>query len=208
MIPGTRDLKNNALYAVQPGLIGILICYLSQSRSQQRNAIPKVVFTAEMNSRIKYYFDTESSQYKRVRVSTGDIVVNFSGILFLTLGIAGIMTLFYNTYFESPYELRLSNQVKEMEFYFGELNKKVELLSGALSSVEHRDDHIYRAVLGSTPIDPAIRIGGIDGNDRYVELRQKKLPVGEMIIELNEKVDRLRRNLYIESLSQDELAQI
>jgi murein DD-endopeptidase MepM/ murein hydrolase activator NlpD len=156
-------------------------------------------------ARIKYYFDTESSQYKRVKTGTGDILLNFSGILILSFGIGGAMSLFYNNYFESPRELRLSHEVKEMEFYYGQLNKKVESLSVALTSVEHRDDNIYRAVLGSTPIDPSIRDGGVGGNDRYGELREKNLAAGDMIIGLNEKVDRLRRNLYIESLSQDEL---
>jgi murein DD-endopeptidase MepM/ murein hydrolase activator NlpD len=159
-------------------------------------------------AKIKYYYDTESSQYKRAKANTGDVIVNLAGILILALGISSAMTVFYNYYFESPRELRLSHEVKEMEFYYGELNKKVESLSVALSAVEHRDDNIYRVVLGSVPIDQSIRKGGIGGNDRYADLREKNLQDADLIIGLNEKVDRLRRKLYIESLSQDELVQL
>ena len=117
-------------------------------------------------AKIKYYYDTESSQYKRIKTNTADTLINVSGILVLALGIACGLTVFYNANFESPRELQLVNEVKEMEFYYGGLNKKVESLSAALSSVEHRDDNIYRMVLGSTPIDHSIREGGRGGYDR------------------------------------------
>ena len=159
-------------------------------------------------AKIKYYYDTESSQYKRIKTNTADTLINVSGILVLALGIACGLTVFYNANFESPRELQLVNEVKEMEFYYGELNKKVESLSAALSSVEHRDDNIYRMVLGSTPIDHSIREGGRGGYDRYAEVWEKNLVNADLIVDLDKKVDKVRRKLYIESLSQDELVQL
>ena len=111
-------------------------------------------------AKIKYYFDPGSSQYRRAETSSTDILINLLGITVLAVAIACVFTLLYNNYFESPREMRLSHEVKEMEFHYGELNRKVESLSAALSSVEDRDDNIYRTVLGSSPIDHAIREGG------------------------------------------------
>jgi murein DD-endopeptidase MepM/ murein hydrolase activator NlpD len=159
-------------------------------------------------SQIRYYFDTQTSQYKRVQPSKSDFAVNVAGIFFLSTAIALAMMLVYNAKFESPREMRLSNEVKEMEFYYEELSKKVDGLNVALASVEKRDDNIYRRVLGSEPIEHSIREGGSGGHDRYAELRERKLVNTKFIVNLNEKVDKIRRKLYIESTSQDELAQL
>jgi murein DD-endopeptidase MepM/ murein hydrolase activator NlpD len=159
-------------------------------------------------ARINYYFDTETSQYKRVYRHTADKVMNVLGIAILSIGVAVVMMIVYTLNFASPRELKLSHEIKEMEYYFAALNKKVISLQGALSSIEKRDDNIYRVVMGAEPIDPAIRQGGTGGYDPYQDLRQADLNKAEFIAGLHEKVDKLRRKLYIESMSQDELVQL
>ena len=159
-------------------------------------------------AKIRYYYDTESSQYKRERVKTSDVIINLLGIAALGMVIGLVLTLCYTMFFESPRELKLHHEVKEMEFYYGELNKKVESLNGVLTSIEQRDDNIYRVVLGSNPIDKNIREGGTGGYDRYADIWEKKLGSGDLIVKVSEKVDRVRRKLYVESLSQDELVSL
>lgn len=159
-------------------------------------------------ARISYYYDTKSSQYKRVKSNPTNTVINVTGVLTLALGMACVLTLAYNSYFESPRELALAHQVNEMKFYYSELNRKVESLSVALTSVEYRDDNIYRTVLGSPPIDQSIREAGRGGYDRYAEVWDKVPENAGSIVNLEEKVDKVRRKLYIESLSQDELVQL
>src|SRR5689334_25094955 len=80
-------------------------------------------------AKIRYYYDTESSQYKRERVKTSDVIINLLGIAALGMVIGLVLTLCYTMFFESPRELKLHHEVKEMEFYYGELNKKVESLN-------------------------------------------------------------------------------
>ena len=159
-------------------------------------------------SKIRYTYDTETLQYTPSRANPTDVVLSLSGIVILAISLSCFITIFYHTYFQSPLEQRLRNEVTEMEFYYGQLDKKVETLSQAVTAVEVRDDNIYRLVLGSTPIDPSIRKVGRGGYQRYGEVRKNNLDHAELIINLNEKVDRIRRKLYVESLSQDELAQL
>jgi murein DD-endopeptidase MepM/ murein hydrolase activator NlpD len=159
-------------------------------------------------ARIQYIFDTETSQYKRYQTTLADRTMNIAGIFVLATAMGLIMMLIYNFLFETPREFRLGNELKEMEFYNKELTKKIESLSTELAAVESRDDNIYRSVLGSPKIDKAIREGGHGGSERYSEIREKNLINGDIIIGLNEKVDKLRRKLYIESISQDELVQL
>lgn len=159
-------------------------------------------------ARIKYYYDTETCKYERVKTKTSDVVLNGLGILSLTVMMAVGMIILWITYFPSPKEVVLQNQLKEQEFYINNLTEQVDGLSEILNGVEHRDDNIYRVVLGAEPIDKSVRNAGIGGSERYAEIRDKDVIHKDIIIGLHEKVDRLRRKLYIESKSQDEVVQL
>ncbi len=159
-------------------------------------------------ARIKYYYDTESCKYVRVQTTTGDIILNIIGILSLTIALAAGLFMLQQRYFESPKELLLKNEVKEMEFYYDELQKKVIELDKILADMSYRDDNIYRTVLGSEPIDKSLREAGVGGAGRYEDIKDKDINHEEIIVKLTESVDNLRRKVYIESKSQDEVIQL
>ncbi len=159
-------------------------------------------------ARIKYYYDTETCKYERVKTTTGDIILNTLGIFSLTLIMAVGLLLGYTTYFESPKELLLKNEVKELEYYYENLSREVQKLDAILAEMEHRDDNIYRAVLGAEPIESSIRNAGIGGADRYQDIRNKDIINEDIIVKITEQVDRLRRKVYIESKSQDEVVEL
>lgn len=159
-------------------------------------------------ARIKYYYDTETCKYERVRTRKSDVVLNALGFLSLTVMLAVGLLILYDNYFESPKELILKNEVRELEFYYDKLNKDVELLSQILDNIEQRDDNIYRVVLGAEPIEKSVRDAGIGGADRYADIRKKSIGHSDLVIALHERVDKLRRKLYIESKSQDEVVHL
>jgi murein DD-endopeptidase MepM/ murein hydrolase activator NlpD len=161
-------------------------------------------------ARIKYYYDTETCKYERVKVKTSDVILNGLGILSLTVAMAaGLLTVYlYSNYFESPKELILKNEVKELEFYYEKLTKDVTHLSSILDNIEHRDDNIYRVVLGAEPIEKSVRHAGVGGSERYVDIKEKEIAHDDLVLALHEKVDLLRRKLYIESKSQDEVVSL
>lgn len=156
-------------------------------------------------ARIKYYYDTETCKYERVRTRTSDVILNALGIGSMSVCLAVGLLILYSTYFESPKELLLKNEVREMEFYYESLTKDVQTLSNILENVEYRDDNIYRVVLGAEPIEKSVRHAGVGGVERYKDIKQKDFSHENMVVALHEKVDRLRRKLYIESKSQDEV---
>jgi murein DD-endopeptidase MepM/ murein hydrolase activator NlpD len=159
-------------------------------------------------AKIKYYYDTETCKYERVRTKKSDVVFNALGLFSITFLMAIGLLYLYSSYFESPKELFLRNEVAELEFYYDKLNKDVETLSTILNNIEQRDDNIYRVVLGAQPIEKSIRNAGVGGADRYADIREKEIQHDVLVIALHEKVDKLRRKLYIESKSQDEVVQL
>jgi murein DD-endopeptidase MepM/ murein hydrolase activator NlpD len=159
-------------------------------------------------ARIKYYYDTETCKYERVRTKKSDVILNALGLISLTVAMAVGLLIMYSNYFESPKELILKNEVKELEFYYDKLNQDVELLSKILNNIEHRDDNIYRVVLGAEPIEKSVRDAGVGGADRYADIRDKSIDHKDVVLALHERVDKLRRKLYIESKSQDEVVHL
>jgi murein DD-endopeptidase MepM/ murein hydrolase activator NlpD len=62
--------------------------------------------------------------------------------------------------------------------------------------------------LGAEPIDKSVRDAGVGGVDRYEDIKEKGFENKDMIISLFEKADKLKRKVYIESKSQDEVVQL
>lgn len=159
-------------------------------------------------ARIKYYYDTETCKYERVKTKSIDIVLNALGILALTVIVSIGMIFLWTAYFPSPNEVLLKNQIKEQQYYIEGLDKNLEGINEIVAGLEDRDDNIYRVVLGAEPIDKAIRNAGIGGSDRYAEIREQNFIHEDMIVDLSKKVDKIKRKLYIESKSQDEIVQM
>src|SRR5262245_49611502 len=159
-------------------------------------------------AKIKYYYDTETCKYERVKTRTSDIVLNGLGIFSLIIIAATGLMLLYNNYFPSPKAISQENRIVEQQVYLSKLDHDVEQLNEILLGIEKRDDNIYRVVLGAEPIDKSIREAGVGGSDRYADIREKDLIDEDMVIDLHKKVDKLRRKLYIESKSQDELVKL
>jgi murein DD-endopeptidase MepM/ murein hydrolase activator NlpD len=159
-------------------------------------------------AKIRYYYDTETCKYERVKTKSSDIILNALGIFALiVITAAGLMLLTFH-YFPSPKAILQENKIAEQQFYITKLNRDVEHLNEILEGIEKRDDNIYRVVLGAEPIDKTIREAGVGGSERYADIREKDIIDKDMVIDLYEKVDKLRRKIYIESKSQDELVKL
>jgi len=159
-------------------------------------------------AKIHYIYDTESCKYVRDERSTSDIILNTMMFLSVTIAMSVGLILVYSNYFESPKELLLKNDVQELEFEIAELQLRINTLNTVLENLTYRDDRVYRVVLGAEPIDQSIREAGVGGVARYDDIRKKQFSHKEAIIKLSESIDKLRRKVYIESKSHDEVVQL
>lgn len=159
-------------------------------------------------ARIKYYYDTETCKYERVKVKTQDVIFNFLGLASLIIACAVGLLMLYNAYFESPKELRLKHELAELKEYVNGLDENVTKMDEILRALEKRDDDIYRIVLGAEPIDQDIRNAGVGGADRYENIRSSSSEFRDELVELYENVDKLKRKMYIQSKSYDEIVEL
>lgn len=156
-------------------------------------------------AKIVYHYDTETFEYRRIYKNPWMIALKVIGGTALSIGLATGMVAVYLNYFEAPGEIRSKKDIQELEFHYTQLRRQLVTLNEALQAIEKRDDDVYRTVLGIEPIDKAIRSAGVGGIDRYEAIRESNSKYTDTYVELYSKVDQMRRKLYIESKSQDEL---
>lgn len=156
-------------------------------------------------SKIKYYYDTETCKYERVKVSRWDVLLNISGFIVLVL-VAGIsLVIIFDTYFESPKAARLKKENEELTFYYDMLSKDMERANEMLQSLQERDNNVYRTIFEAEPIPLSVRNAGVGGVDRYNDLLENGLEREEVILNTFQRIDQLKRQLYIQTKSYDDL---
>ena len=156
-------------------------------------------------ARIKYYYDTETCKYERVKVSKWDIILNLLGFFAVSLIIAIIILFGRDAYFDSPEEAALKKENSELELHIDLMNKEMATISNVLSALEQRDDDIYRVIFEAEPIPSTVRSAGIGGTQRYKELLEKGLNQEELLVGTLQKLDMLKKRMFIQSKSYDEI---
>jgi len=159
-------------------------------------------------ARIKYYYDTETCKYERVKVSTWDVTLNFLGFLSVALILALAILFGYSTHFDSPKEVLLKKENEELKFHYDLVKKEVDNVDKMLTALQDRDDNIYRVIFETDPIPQSIRNAGVGGSDRYKHLTEANLKNDEMIIESYQRVDQLKKKMYIQTMSYDEIVEM
>ncbi len=156
-------------------------------------------------ARIKYYYDTETCKYERVKISRWDVFLNALGFFTLALILAvGIVSLYAN-FFELPHVTQLKKDNKELQMNYEFLTDEVKTLQNVLKVLRDRDDNIYRKIFEAEPIPQSILEGGVGGSNQYEHIRNSKLEREELILDSYEKIDKLKRQLYIQMRSYDDI---
>lgn len=159
-------------------------------------------------ARIKYYYDTETCRYERIKRSKWDIFLNFLGFLFISVVFAiGLLTV-SNVYFDSPKEARLKKENEELRLYYDMMEKDLNLINDMLVVLQERDDNIYRVIFEADPIPSTIRQAGIGGTERYKDLLEKGLKREDLILSNLKKVHQLKKQMYIQTKSYDDIMRL
>jgi murein DD-endopeptidase MepM/ murein hydrolase activator NlpD len=156
-------------------------------------------------ARIKYYYDTDTCRYERIERSRWEMFLNTLGILMLTCIMAIVIVSVYFEYFDSPKEAQMRKEIEEYKLYQEVVEKDVNRLSQMIQVLQERDDNIYRTIFEAEPIPSTIRQAGVGGTERYKNLLEKGLSRDDLILSNLKKIDQLKKQMYIQTKSYDEL---
>lgn len=159
-------------------------------------------------SRIRYYYDPETCRYERIKISKWDITLNVLGFLSVALILAIGILIIYTKYFESPKEAKLRRENEELKFYLELMDKEMARVDNMLTSLQQRDDNVYRTIFEADPIPATIREAGVGGTERYKDILEKGLESENLLVNTFQKIDKLKRQMYIQTKSYDDILQM
>lgn len=151
----------------------------------------------------KYKYNTKTLSYEQIELTAKDrlfrlVTYTLSGVVFATLFL--VVTFFF---FDTPEERQLKRENEKLVHEYELLNKKLGNLSKVLANIQERDDNIYRVILEADPIADNLRKSGIGGVNRYALLEGYNN--SDILIETAKKMDKLTKQIYIQSKSFDEV---
>lgn len=153
-----------------------------------------------------YLYNPSTSNYERVYPSAKDRIMTI--LRHLSTGIAfGIATFFIMIYsIDSPMESLLRKENKLLQTQYEVLSHRLDNALEVLNDVQQRDENLYRAIFQAESIPESVRKSGFGGSNRYAHLME--MSNAELIISTTQKMDMLRKQLYIQSNSLNELIQM
>jgi len=152
----------------------------------------------------RYYFSPESLSFIKTEVSLLEIFLKkfFKHVPF-SIGIGVVLFMIAYNLFDSPREKNLLRENKHLTFEYKILNNRIENLGKYITDLQNRDDNVYRPIFEAEPIPASVRMAGIGGVNRYSEL--ERYPNAKEIIEVQKKLDKYSKQIYIQSKSYDEI---
>jgi murein DD-endopeptidase MepM/ murein hydrolase activator NlpD len=157
-------------------------------------------------AKVKYYYDSDTLSYQRIKPKKGKKIKNFlvmlvAAFIFMVLGFA-----VFTPIFESPKEKELKRELEFVKLNEGLHRKKIEQLDKILKDIQDRDNNIYRLYFEVNPIPEEQRKAGFGGVNRYKAL--EGFDNSEMIIDVTKNMDILSKQLYVQSKSLDEIVKL
>ena len=157
-------------------------------------------------SKINYKYNNKSLSYEIIVVPLHKRVGKVLSYLAIGLVFATLTIIFAYKYLDSPKEKQLQREISELSLQYELLNNRMGQVTEVLSDIQDRDNNIYRTIFEAEPIPASIRQAGYGGVDRYKELQG--FNNSELIVETTKRLDRISKQLYIQSKSFDEVVKL
>jgi murein DD-endopeptidase MepM/ murein hydrolase activator NlpD len=159
-------------------------------------------------SKIKYYYNTDTCKYEPAVYTPKKLVLNLFSYLAVALVLASGLIYVYQQNFTPIKESKLATQNEQIKSKWGVLEQNILEANKAITQLQIKDDSIYRTILDIAPLAPTARQAGIGGSPRYEELIRQNLEQEQLIVNTYQRIDKMKKKLYIQTLSYDEIVEI
>jgi hypothetical protein len=151
----------------------------------------------------KYKFNHETLSFDKIRLGIKELALRLFAYFIGSLFLAGIYGFIFAFIFDSPKEKALKRELQQLDLQYEIMNREMGNVEKVLGNLQETDDNLYRTIFEAEPIASSLRDGGIGGVNRYEELEGYNN--SELIIETARRLDRIRKKVYVQSKSFDDL---
>lgn len=161
---------------------------------------------ARMSKNKRYVFNDKTLEYEVYKRSVWLRFLKSAAVFALTLGLAVLYFWLYTSVFglELPKTALLKKQNAEWCSRIEVMNRQLDSYDDALTTLQMRDDDIYRSIFGMHEIPAEIRNAGFGGVNRYAHY--DGMDHNGLLKNTAIRLDVLTKKTYVQSKSFDEIA--
>jgi len=151
----------------------------------------------------KFHFNPETLNYEPVVRSFANLLrqILIHAVSGVSLGVV-FFFIFVSTV-QSPEEKQLSEEKRNMQAQYKVLQRQFDEVQEVLTDLQQRDDNLYRVAFQADPIPLAVRKGTSANTNYYEQLLD--MTNSEVVVSTTKKLNELKKQLYIQSRSYDDL---
>ena len=157
-------------------------------------------------TKVKYYYDKKSLSYKEINLTLKQKIQNLLVYILSALIITSLSFFVFYSFFDSPKEKKLKSEINFLTSNYQKFESKLLEIETVLDDIQKRDDNIYREIFEANPIPTEIRKAGFGGVNKYKYL--EGFSNTELLKELDNKFDVLKKQLYVQSKSFDQIIEL
>tara|TARA_A100001388_G_scaffold152160_1_gene113063 strand:+ start:193 stop:1164 length:972 start_codon:yes stop_codon:yes gene_type:complete len=157
-------------------------------------------------TKVKYYYDKKSLSYKKINLTLKKKIQNLFIFIFSASIITSLSFFVFYSFFDSPKEKKLKAEINYLTSNYQKFERKLLEIETVLDDIQKRDDNIYREIFEADPIPTEIRKAGFGGVNKYKYL--EGFSNTELLKTLDKKLDILKKQLYVQSKSFDQVIKL
>jgi murein DD-endopeptidase MepM/ murein hydrolase activator NlpD len=151
----------------------------------------------------KYKFDPDSLSFDKIRLGIKALLLRILAYFIGSLIFALIYWIIFASFFDSPKEKAIKREVEQMTIQYDLIHREMSNVENVLEDLQKTDDNLYRTIFEAEPIPSEQREGGIGGVNRCEALEGYNN--SNLVIETATRLDKIRKKVYVQSKSYDEL---
>jgi murein DD-endopeptidase MepM/ murein hydrolase activator NlpD len=154
----------------------------------------------------KYKFNPDSLSFDKIRLGIRTLLLRFLAYFTGSVIIALVYWAIFASFFDSPKEKALKREVEQMTIQYDLIHREMTNVESVLEDLQKTDDNLYRTIFDAEPIQAEQRDGGIGGVNRYEALEGYNN--SNLVIETANRLDKIRKKVYVQSKSFDDLIKL
>ena len=156
--------------------------------------------------KVYYVYNPQTQTYDRIYPTIRQRIRSILRRFFVGTGVGMAAFIVFLLVFGSPSEKELRKVNSQLVAQYNVLSHRLDEALEVMNDIQQRDDNLYRVIMQSEPVDPAIRQAGYGGTNRYEAL--VNLPNAELVVQTTQKLDVFDRQLYVQSKSFDDVVEL
>lgn len=156
--------------------------------------------------REKYIYNKQTLQFEKIEVNWKDRLIKIFGLFSAFVMTSMLCYPLLQRLFPAA-EVQVKNkEIEQLVLKYDALQKHVETMDKAVTSLHQRSNGVYRRMFNMDPIDESVWASGIGGHSKYASLAQ--FSSAQTIVETQDRIERLSRQIAMQSKSLDTIANL